>query len=397
MSKLTITAATIKAPQQRIPTSWAKVRKLWEQIEKKQAANERYERKISKFFEQFSDKLKTHELEICAANAALISHLINFFPRKSLSNRQRETLADWIEQELMALEANPFRANSTEPLRQQFQQAMMEVFPEPNPATNSAACDFFREQVEQLTGMPLDLDDEQLVEIIKDPELFAKFISELEGNSAEQTFDFSVDDDVSDDWEPEWADAAVSSDSIELFRHKDINRLYKQLAKVFHPDKAQSDEDKQRNHQLMQQLSLAKKDNDIFVMMHLAQQWLPGLAIELDDNAIKHFEQSLQQKLQGLNEDYQELKYGNDIKSMVWNRFGAGNKREREQILVHYQQDLVDNAKELNELIAQLSTVKSLQAELSRRAAVPSPLGEIQQIMAHLQAEGFEFEDMFGK
>ncbi|MCH1918982.1 J domain-containing protein [Shewanella sp. A3A] len=397
MSKLTITAASIKAPPQRIPASWGKVRKLWEQIEKKQAANERYERKISKFFDEFSDKLTTHELEICAANAALISHLISFFPRKSLSNRQRETLADWIDHQLEELEANPFRVDSTAPLRQQFQQAMMDVFPAQKLAENTAACDFFREQVEQLTGTPLELDDEQLVEIIKDPESFAKFISGLEGNNLDQAFDFAMDDDLDDDWQPEWADAAASSDSVELFRHKDINRLYKQLAKVFHPDKAQSDDDKQRNHQLMQQLSLAKKDNDIFVMMHLALQWLPELAIELDDQAIKHFEHSLQQKLQGLNEDYEELKYGDDIKSMVWNRFGGRSKHEREQILAHYQRDLIGGAQELRYLKAQLSTVKSLQAELSQRAALPNPLDDIQNFMASLQAEGFDFEDMFGK
>ncbi len=98
-----------------------------------------------------------------------------------------------------------------------------------------------------------------------------------------------------------------------------------------------------------------------------------------------------------MNEDYEELKYGDDIKSKVWNRFGGHSKHEREQILVHYQRDLIGDAQELRDLKAQLSTVKSLQAELSQRAALPNPLDDIQNIMASLQAEGFDFEDMFGK
>ncbi|WP_253821885.1 hypothetical protein [Vibrio cyclitrophicus] len=51
-----------------------------------------------------------------------------------------------------------------------------------------------------------------------------------------------------------------------------------------------------------------------------------------------------------LNKEYQELQQGDDLKSLIWQRFGGGNKAARQKGLREYRDHL---KKESQELLAQ--------------------------------------------
>ncbi|MGV2840221.1 hypothetical protein [Vibrio cyclitrophicus] len=82
----------------------------------------------------------------------------------------------------------------------------------------------------------------------------------------------------------------------------------------------------------MQQLSQAKKDKDVVALFMLAQQHLPDHEMVMDEDMLKRLTMTLTKKIGQLNRGYQELQQGNDLKSLIWKRFGGGNKAAPERV-----------------------------------------------------------------
>ncbi|WP_068714492.1 J domain-containing protein [Vibrio tritonius] len=375
MNNLVVTPLSIQATSKPSKSGWGRVQKLWQQIEKRQARNQRYDEKITNFLDQFRLELEGTEQEVCAATEELIAHLISFISRKSIKGSMRDTLYDWISEEFDLLEANPFRIKSSEPLREQYQAALSKAHPEDEAYEPSKEdYDLVRAEVSAITGLDIDLTDEQLKEMISHPDSFIQYLESLREQAAKKeaksedgadfdddTFSF-FDDEEDEPWFNE-ADNDISA----LFENKDINKLYKQLARQLHPDRIQDTEKKQQHHELMQQLSQAKKEKDIFGMLMLAQTWLPDFEMNLDEKALNGLTQNLQQKLDQLEIEYHQLKAGPDLKSQVWHRFGGGNKNSRKKELEDYRLGLTKEAQGLRDKIQSIRTVQDIQLVLRQR------------------------------
>ncbi|MEZ8292932.1 hypothetical protein AB6D11_03655 [Vibrio splendidus] len=65
--------------------------------------------------------------------------------------------------------------------------------------------------------------------------------------------------------------------------------------------------------------------------------------------------------------DYQELQHGGDIKSIIWQRFGEGNKASRQKGLREYSDNLQKEAQDLLAECKEVKTVKQLQLCLKQR------------------------------
>ncbi|WP_051416065.1 J domain-containing protein [Salinivibrio socompensis] len=144
-------------------------------------------------------------------------------------------------------------------------------------------------------------------------------------------------------------------------------KLYRQLAKKLHPDRERDSAKQAEKHALMQQLSQAKKEKDPLALLLLAQRFLPDHELALDNDMLRHLEKSLKDRVVQLNQEHQALKDGHDVKSVVWRRFGGGNKASRQHDLDKYRYQLIDSADELRDKCAQITTVKALQDDLKIR------------------------------
>ncbi|MEZ9922341.1 J domain-containing protein, partial [Vibrio breoganii] len=117
---------------------------------------------------------------------------------------------------------------------------------------------------------------------------------------------------------------------------KQMTKLYRQLAKRLHPDKETDNNKKAEKSALMQQLSQAKKEKDVVALLLMAQQHLPDHEMVMDSDMIARLQATLKEKIWHLNQEYQELKHGHDLKSIIWDRFGGGNKASRAKGLEQY-------------------------------------------------------------
>ncbi|MGL4474733.1 MAG: J domain-containing protein [Shewanella sp.] len=155
--------------------------------------------------------------------------------------------------------------------------------------------------------------------------------------------------------------------SLELFGDKTMTKLYRQLANQFHPDKELDPSKRALKKELMQQLSQAKKSKDAVALLMLALEYLPEYKLDADPDMMKRIEAALQVKIDILNQDYQSMRNGNDIKSTIWQRFGSGSKASRAKELAHYGELLTIETTELLAKVTKIKTVQAIQKELNQR------------------------------
>ncbi|RDH42131.1 hypothetical protein [Zooshikella ganghwensis] len=380
MTTLTITDfATQSNSNNPANKEWRKLQKLWHEIDKKQARNQRYEKKVSDFFEQFKGQVQTHEQSVCIAVEKYIRHLLTFIPRKTIKGSQREALYAWIEDELRALDANPFRQFSIEPLRDDFLQAVLNFSHKPLQKLNLDAeeLDYFREDLADMIGeKAFSLSDEELTNLLKEPSDLKKFLEmfiqetfhDSDDETHEDTDGNAFDDDFFHHRGYSHHEHQVSSEKgLAFFKDKEITMLYRQLANRLHPDKEHDPQKKQHKKELMQQLSQAKKDKDTVAMILLAQTHLPDFEFKLDKKTFSGLQAALEDKIRQLNQAYYQQQQGSDIQSQVWKKFGGGSKHSREKTITEYTLHLSSQVKELEREITELKTVKKMQSVLRSR------------------------------
>lgn len=365
----------------------------------KQRRNQRYQTKLDTFYHDFKASVEEQEQAVCLTTEKWIHHLISFIPRKTIKGAQREALYDWVQEELSILEANPFNPLNTVELRNAFDEALMAVASN-QPATDSITeeqLDDFREDISMMLGHDINVSDEQLLEMIKDPRKFhdylqALMVEQMEKAQSEEEddIDWGADDFFFQDNEQVNSSSPYTETSQVLYSDKQITKLYRQLAKQLHPDRETDDNKKIEKSALMQQLSQAKKDKDVVALLLMAQQYLPDHEMVMNSDMIERLQSTLEEKIRLLNMEYRELQHGHDLKSIIWQKFGGGNKADREKGLKQYRATLEREAKELLEKCQDIKTVKQLQQHLKERVNA-SRFEE--QLLNMAPSELFSFED----
>lgn len=370
---LSFLATTSSSPKQK-----NKLNQLWEEVGKKQRRIERYQAKLDDFYHDFKASTEEQERAMCRAAEQWIHHLLTFIPRKTIKGPQREALYDWIQEELTILESTPFNPVDSIVLRESFNQALLAL--PSNQAEGSVITEdqmeAFREEMSMMLGYDLDVSDDELMAMLKDPQKFHDYLQSLiaekmeEEHGEEDDIDWGGEDFFSQTDDQAHLDLSHHQASDALYSDKQITKLYRQLAKQLHPDKETDEEKKSEKSALMQQLSQAKKDKDVVALFMLAQQHLPEHEMVMDEGMLERLKMTLTEKIEQLNLDYQDLQHGGDIKSIIWQRFGGGNKASRQKGLREYRDHLQKEAQNLLAECQEVKTVKQLQLRLKQRIEV---------------------------
>ena len=283
---------------------------------------------------------------------------------------------------LDALESNPFWTGSTEDLRKKFQNqiaADAQHHAEKAPEPDEFETEIFRDMLEDMLGVDIDFEHEKLVEMMRNPQNIEQYLKDIaqshQEKHADNEGDDPIDEDELDDDFFERAfnhfkqeESAPSIDDIKmLFKSSDLNKLYKKMASRLHPDKESDESLKKEKHELMQQLSKAKRDGDVFTLLQMSQQWLPDFELDLSPSALKAMIRVLETKVNDLNFQHKRIGSDSSIESMVWNRFSARSKKQQQINIQEHIDSLVDCQADIQECIDTLTTVKSVNAYLKER------------------------------
>lgn len=249
--------------------------------------------------------------------------LLSFADKKSLGKYNRDALFSWIEDEFDELLHHPFNENlDLDALRQRFSA----VNPTPDIKPTQDEVDDFRQYVNEQYGSVGDLSDKELTEMMLDPEkLF---------NTIDRLFSESQDDDENDD-EYEHDDASGShthntqdregntQQTLDgLLKSNEINKLYKKLANILHPDREPEPAKKEEKHLLMVRLSKAKKDHDVWTILGMYHQYVdPTFHFSLAD--MPAINAQLQHRIDALTAELAEIKDPHSLPGMILEKFGG--------------------------------------------------------------------------
>lgn len=268
-----------------------KIEKLRSQIEKTSAD---FDEKLAKY----GKEIYPVEVELNTVRKELIRLLYPFFTKnKSIKGEQRQTLKRFLQSFLDKILFN--ESDAPEADMQEIYQEVYDI------SYEEAAAEEFEEMKQgwkaffASEGFDLNLDD--LKENMSQEEIAAKmneFSEQIEGQVENKTSQKSNRKKTARQLEKENKEKQMAE-----VKNKNINTIYRQLAKVLHPDLEQDETLKLQKQVLMQRLTVAYKERDLHALLSLELEW-----IQKEENNI---EQLTSEKLaiynQVLKEQIKEL------------------------------------------------------------------------------------------
>jgi len=354
---------------------------LWKKIEKHEKRNATLETKIKTLFDQFTIDVLPHEQRQCQQIATRIRHLIKFINKKSLSEQQQLELLNWIEHDIGAIEQHPFSDGlDIMSIRKSYNDALISSTKNHPPNEADVDLDQMRMMIDELFDGLLHLNDDELIALAQDPSLMAQHIENLQQELAqeeieeemfnEQAFTDEEAENFSDYFNDDFFTQPNKSNDNgleKLFKSSQLNKMYKRLAFLLHPDKAKEPDQKIKNTALMHQLSDARKHKDAFTILKLYQQYVPEAEFTFDDETILAIDRLLQQKVQDLNAQHREIKQNDELPTLVWRRFSARSKKLTALNFLHHVDALEDEYLNADNLLTSIKTVRALGKVLTLR------------------------------
>lgn len=367
--------------------------KKWQAIRRQLNQNANLRKKMCAFFELYEKSLGHHEGRFLKKRMELVEHLCSYIPRKTITNYAMENLLDFIDVEMLLISQHPFYDNEAvqelHKLRRNKLQERQDVY-----SVDTKTIDALRAYIESLPWMSKEFSDDDISEFIRDPEMGEKLIEEgyqewLKDHPEDETCekqpchegfedwidgvdDFFYDNtDRKDDSDEEEAFDALHEQSSDtenllktLMKSEEINRLYKKLANLLHPDKL-TDTSKQAEYlAAMKELITARKNKDIFELLTLAQKYFPNHDLAIDKKQEKQLSFALDKKLKELQDEYFIIYDAPTPISVLWRKFHDKNKRQQEYNLEQQKEWLNNMIKETDSIIRETSNVKNIKAFL---------------------------------
>ncbi|MGL5388078.1 MAG: hypothetical protein ACRC2A_11955 [Enterobacterales bacterium] len=304
-----------------------------------------------------------------------VERLLSFTDKKSLSASQKDVLIGWIGEEIMYLEGYPFAEHlDIETLREKYLVACAQGVKHD---LDENEFQYLREALEKELPFIQQIPDEELLDLISDPKkLKARAAQEIADSTADEEEEFE-ENEFEDDEEAfidEMEQEAIATreqrqrEIASLFSTSVANRMYKQLAKIFHPDREMDDAAKQDKHHLMVQLAQAKQNNDIWSIISLYQQHIdPDGGVEEKD--LPEINQLLAEQVISLKWDYRQKERECDpVTAVLWDKFGdAKTPQALDKKLNRHANDLKELLAEENEMLEELTSLKALKHHLNER------------------------------
>ncbi|HEX5000309.1 MAG TPA: hypothetical protein VFY29_18955 [Terriglobia bacterium] len=124
----------------------------------------------------------------------------------------------------------------------------------------------------------------------------------------------------------------------EAFRKKSVANIYKQLARVLHPDLERDSERQKQKVELMQELTVAFRQNDLHTLLRLEMQWIEnegGNLERLTDEKLGVYNEVLRGQVEGLERRQRDLLFHPRYRPIMVSNLGLprpinGPERARE-------------------------------------------------------------------
>ena len=349
---------------------------LWNKIEKHELRNKKAAIKVDLLFAEYDKVLAPYDKIFGKARCAWLKHLISFLASKELKNDTRKRLMETIEYELNELNECVLFCDikDIEVIYEEYEAYHDKMFKKEKQQALDSACGEFENIMKEMFGEDINLPHKEIRETLKtgnpfEIELLIDSIRDSYfGHNDESFSEYKQQDDEWDDFEFNYfhGEEEDAFNVKEMFRGTQLNKMYKRIASVIHPDKEIDPLKKEEKHRLMQELAVAKRDNDVMTLVRMFTQYVPDVDFKFDDTTLLQMEHLLEMRIRELNYAHRDLFNNQGFKSIIWKQFSATSKKKiqakmQEHVVIAENAILL-----LNKRIEKINSIKRLNKYLKR-------------------------------
>ncbi len=340
---------------------------LWNKIKKCEQRNAKAELKVDKLYSDYNSHLLPYEKSYGSSHYTYVKHLLSFVDAKGFKKDDRLSLLDYISEQLSDMDRAPSLYDSSliEDLRKSLSNYYKAYFPQEMSDVVDSGYDEIENLLSTILGDDIELPEEDLKEALSSGDM-SKITSLIEGIKRSYMESKAEDDEEWSDFEFNYyaREDDESSKVKEIFKGSQLNKIYKKIANIIHPDKELDPVKKELRHEQMQLLIEAKRNSDVFTLLKMYQEFVPDGEYVLDDDALIHVEHLLQMQIQKLNRAHREIFNDQGHKSYIWKLYSStSRKRSLGKMDLHIT-EIQQHISIMDRRVKQLDSVKKIKKEL---------------------------------
>ena len=347
---------------------------LWEAIRRTRIDIDSWQRQVDQVDALFHQFIVPREEQLTNEYCDVTDHLIGHFGEADLSVGDQSLLGLWITENLQALSDHPFAPIQR---RQALNDAWRILISVDGAIENQLA----RLARGKNLATPLHQQGN------KNAEIYA--VSSDNQNTARQdacnlqssdqqaeTYNYQSTSAGNDDIEhinksSHETDAVNVDEKINILEQRlSVERLFRQLAKVLHPDREQNESLKAEKHILMSKCLRARQEKDINTLLELYCEHVGDLPDDLSDNSHEELISALQQQLRQLQMELRQLRFGDPLHTQIVERYSSVNDADCERRIMGHADSLDIEIANTRQLVSQLKSQIGLADALEQRREV---------------------------
>lgn len=358
--KVTTRKQPAKPSKKEQSSSEARFDKAWQRVVNQQKKNDRLREEVKSFAERVSATIGAQEQAYVQALYQACEHLLPFYGRKALTQWQRDALFHWLTDYIAIIRNNPFAADlDLTPLLAQMEALLTEVHPElasiipaeDDPADDGNDASFFGEE-----GAHRAMED-----LFDD--LNAKFGGDADFDDFAQWFNEQKESFDSARQQRQVEDRGLN----KLMKGSSINRLFRKVAGVLHPDREQDEDAREEKNRLMSELVEARENNDIPAIFALYTKYVGESPLQELGGDLESATALLQRQFDQLRDQQDEITYEDPVAGTLYQRFHGKSEKTIWRHIEAHRSDLERRVADLRLLCVRVTSVNKLKPYLEER------------------------------
>lgn len=347
-----------------------RLRERWEKVERYERRNEKAVVKINALYQKYEQVVMPHDRKMGDTRCQWIRHLMLFLDSKEIKLKDRQLLFEHIDKQLMQMQGAPFfyEPDILRSLTEHLDHYGDVLFRKERKQALDQSCHEISLMMKAAFGENIEIPYSQLREALSsgNSELIKQLFEQLRERFSPRQTDRA--DDLSEE-EPEWQDFEFNyspdenddtSAIREIFRGSQLSKIYRQIARVVHPDREQDPLKKEEKHRLMQQLVNARNEGDVVTLVKMYGELVPDGDISLDNEALEHVDHLLLMRLRILNNTHRDIFNGQGLKTCIWKLFSASSKKKTQEKMALYTREVHNRIKQIEKDIHSLSSPRKM-------------------------------------
>lgn len=356
-----------------------KFQREWQRVQNLQRSNANLQRKMADFAQQVSKQIEDKEQLFCTVRAAQTERLIQFIPKKTLAEYQRQQLIFWIQSNIEEIASNPFSNHKditylSELLVDNFESHEKNQFEKWEKKYDNmdegddAHIDNTASKKDHSKKSASYTEDQHVENMDMFEELFADFEDDDQDENIDEFFqeffeeEFSHFDELTQKQQEE--ENALS----KLLKSTSINKLFRRVAKALHPDLEQNEIAKEEKHKLMAELIEARENKDITKIIDMYTKYIGEAPLELFNGDYEKMTILLKHQIERLQEEKQNIIEENSNEAIIYQRFHRSSEaKTKNEIRQHIKNldEQIDSTRELTHELTSLKKIKPILQQIS--------------------------------